>query len=150
VLAEGKPSQWPMVVFSAEHHKDRVRHMVFSPDESTFASISFGILCVCDSETGHCISGPFKLPYNGPVNNARFSPDGKYLLLELESYATVLDIMTGKEQFWIKGSDFVFIRHNRRIASTHWVGEDGKVIRRTFWGDSEDEGGDQIRIAVKL
>ena len=59
MLAEGKPSQWPMVVFSAEHHKGRVRLMVFSPDESTFASISFGILCVCGSETGHCISGPF-------------------------------------------------------------------------------------------
>ena len=150
MLAEGKPSQWPMVVFSAEHHKDRVRHIVFAPDESTFASISFDILCVCDSETGHCISGPFKLPYDGPVNNACFSPDGKHLLLELESYATVLDIMMGKEKFWIKGSDFVFICHNRRIASTHWIDEDGKVIRRTCWGDSEDEGGDQTGIVVKL
>jgi len=60
VVTEGKPSQWPMTVFTAEHHKDWVRHLVFSPDESTFASICYDeIMCVCDSETGHCISGPF-------------------------------------------------------------------------------------------
>jgi len=51
VATEGKPSQWPMMVFTAEHHKDWVRHLVFSPDESTFASIAFETMCVCDSET---------------------------------------------------------------------------------------------------
>jgi len=35
-----------------------------------------------------------------------------------------LDIGTGEEQFRIKGLDFVFIRHDGRIASTHWIDED--------------------------
>jgi len=61
VVTEEKPSQWPMTVFTAEHHKDCVHHLVFSPDESTFASISFGTICVCDFETDHCISGSFQL-----------------------------------------------------------------------------------------
>ena len=53
VVTEGKPSQWPMTVFTAEHHKDGVHCLVFSPDESTFASISDDeIMCVCDSEIG--------------------------------------------------------------------------------------------------
>jgi len=69
VVTEGKPSQWPMTVFTAEHHKDRVHHLVFSPDESTFASIGYKIMCVCDSETGHCISGPFQLHFR-PISAA--------------------------------------------------------------------------------
>jgi len=70
VVTEGKPSQWPMTVFTAEHHKHWVFRLVFSPDESTFASISAcgdRIMCVCDSETGHCISGPFQLHYNESI-----------------------------------------------------------------------------------
>ena len=40
-ITQGKPSHWSMVEFTAECHKDPVQHMVFSPDECTFASISF-------------------------------------------------------------------------------------------------------------
>jgi len=126
VVTEGKPSQWPMTVFTAEHHKSPVYRMVLSPDENTFASISRTnhkiIMCVCDSETGHCISGPFELPHNELVHDACFSSDGRRILLKLESHAVVLDIETGEEQFWIEGLNFVFIHHDRRIASTHCIG----------------------------
>jgi len=149
VVTEGKPSHWSMVVFTAEHHKDSVLSMVFSPDESTFASISFGIMCVCDSETGHCISGPFKLS-SGYTYSAFFSPDGKRILVKSNSHAVLLDIETGEEQFRIDGLDFVFTRHDGRIASTHWIDEDGKVIQRTFWGAPEDEGGDPTGIVIML
>ena len=137
VVTEEKPSQWPMTVFTAEHHKDGVRRMVFSPDESTFASICADeTMCVCDSETGHRISGPFELSYDELLNWACFSPDGKHILLCFESYATVLDIVTGEEQFRIEGLDFVFIQDGRKIASTD--------------GIDEDKAGDQTRIVVKL
>jgi len=137
VVTEGKPSQWPMTVFTAEHHKDGVHCLVFSPDESTFASISDDeIMCVCDSETGHCISGPFQLHHDESVYDACFSPGGRRILLEFKSYAVVLDIGTGEEQFRIEGLDFVFVRHDGRIASTHWI--------------DKDEAGDQTRIVVKL
>jgi len=151
VVTEGKPSQWPMIVFTAEHHKDDVCHMVFSPDESTFVSLSKkgytfknGIMCVCDSETCHCISGPFELPYDDFVYDACFSPDGKHILLKFYSHAVVLDIETGEERFRIKGSDFVYIHHDRRIASTHWVDKDGNT---SIWYDLKDRG---YRILVKL
>jgi len=145
VVTEGKPSQWPMTVFTAEHHKDGVRHLVFSPDESTFASICDDkIMCVCDSETGHCISGPFQLHYNESVYDACFSPGGRRILLVFNSYAVVLDIGMGKEQFRISGWYFVFIRHDGRIASTHWIDEDGSSIA---W---EGEGVRPTRIVVKL
>jgi len=114
-----------MTVFTAEHHKDRVRHLVFSPDESTFASISTRKnICVCDSETGHCISGPFELPCDEGLYTACFSPDGKHILLELDTCAVVVDIETGEEQFWIEGWYFVFIQDGRRIASIDWIDED--------------------------
>jgi len=100
-ITQGKPSQWPMVVFTAEHHVDEVNNIVFSLDESTFASISFYDMYVCDSETGHCISGP------------------------IATFAVVWDIETGEEQFQVKGSNFAFIHHDGRIASTHLVDEDG-------------------------
>jgi len=135
VVTEGKPSQWPMTVFTAEHHKDCVRRLVFSPDESTFASICDDkIMCVCDSETGHCISGPFQLHHKQSVHGACFSPGGRRILLEFYSYAVVLDIGTGEEQFRIEGWHFVFIRHDGRIASTHrssiaWEGEGVRPTR---------------------
>jgi len=160
VVTEGKPSQWPMTVFTAEHHKDGVFCLVFSPDESTFASICGDkIMCVCDSETGHCISGPFQLRHDESVYGACFSPDGKHMLLNFESYATVLDIVTGEDQFQIKCIDSVFIHHDGRIASTHWIDKDGNSIRKITSDDPEDEGAsddsededrDQTRIVVKL
>jgi len=135
VVTEGRPSQWPMTVFTAEHHKDSVRTLVFSPDESTFASISGDrIMCVCDSETGHCISGPFEL--SNYVYEACFSPDGRRILLRFKSYAVVLDIVTGEEQFRIKGKNFVFIHCDGKIASTNWI--------------DENKGGDRTGIVVKL
>jgi len=115
-ITQGKPSQWPMVVFTAEHHKDAVRHMVFSLDESTFASISSQTMYVCDSETGHCISGPFELRNHGEVYNAHFSPDGKHILLGFGSYAVVWDIEMGEEQFQIEGYQFAFIHHDGRMT----------------------------------
>ena len=115
-----------------------VYHLVFSPDESTFASISpYGdrIICVCDSETGHCISGPFELRHDESVYGACFSPGGRHILLKFKSYAIVLDIGTGEEQFWIEGLDFVFIQDGR-IASID--------------GIDEDKAGEKTRIVVKL
>jgi len=136
VVTEGKPSQWPMTVFTAEHHKNGVRHLVFSPDESTFASICDDeIMCVCDSETGHCISGPFELCHDESVYGACFSPGRRHILLKFESYAVVLDIGTGEEQFWIEGLDFVFIQDGR-IASID--------------GIDEDKTGEKTWIVVKL
>jgi len=126
-ITQGKPSQWPMVEFTAEHHKDCVRRLVFSLDESTFASISPQTMYVCNSETGHCISGPFELRNYGNVYDACFSPDGKHILLGFDSFAVVWDIEMGEEQFQIEGYDFTFILHDGRIASTHWVDEDGNL-----------------------
>jgi len=111
-ITQGKPSQWPMVEFTAEHHKDAVRCLAFSLDESTFASISSQTMYVCNSETGHCISNPFELRNHGEVYNARFSPDGKRILLGFGSYAVVWDIEMGEEQFQIEGYQFAFIHHD--------------------------------------
>jgi len=131
-ITQGKPSQWPMVEFTTEHHKDRVRRLVFSLDESTFASISPQTMYVCDSETGHCISGPFELSNCGEVYNACFSRDGKRILLRLNSFAVVWDIEMGEEQFQIEGYGFAFIHHDETIASTHWVDEDGNLHSSKF------------------
>jgi len=139
-ITQGKPSHWPTVEFTAEHHKDRVEYMVFSPDESTFASISLQTMYVCDSETGHCVSGPFELRNYGEVYNACFSPDGKCILLGFYSYAVVWDIEMGEEQFQIKGYQFAFIHHDETITSTHWVDEDRNSSRRIASDASEDEG----------
>jgi len=141
-ITQGKPSQWPSVVFTAEHHKDYVQHIVFSPDESTFASISPQTMYVCDSETGHCISGPFELLKYGEVYNACFSPDGKHILLGFRfgSGAVVWDIETGEEQFRIESYDFALIDHDGRIASVRLVDGD--------WDGSRDES--KFRILVQL
>jgi len=122
-----------MVEFTTEHHKDRVEYLVFSLDESTFASISPQTMYVCDSETGHCISGPFELHNYGEVYNACFSPDGKRILLKFLSIAVVWNIEMGEVQFQIEGHRFAFIHHDGRIASTHWV--DGRILVK-FWNSS--------------
>ena len=88
-ITEGKPSQWPMVVFTAEHHNILVQHVVFSLDESTFASITYQTMYVCDSEMDYRISGPFELSNYGEIYNACFSPDGKRFLLGFHSRAIV-------------------------------------------------------------
>ena len=135
VVTEGKPNQWPIVVFTAEHHKIFVHPVVFLSNEGIFASISTlvdKILCICDFKTGHCISGPFKLSYDEFVYDTCFSSDGTRILLKFCSYAVVLDIGISEEQFQIKGEDFVFIHYDGRIASTYWIKmrEDGKL---GFW-----------------
>jgi len=153
VVTEGKPNQWPMAVFTAEHHEDPVYHMAFSPNESTFASISGWDpenLHVCDSETGHCISGPFELSRDEDVCSACFSPDGKHILLKYDSHAVVLDIVTGEEQFRIKGRDFVFNHHDGRIASVHWIDEDGNFFHGNAFSDFEDERRRSTGILVML
>jgi len=132
-ITQGKPSQWPMVEFTAEHHKDQVQCLVFSLDDSTFASISPQTMYVCDSKTGHCISGPFELRNYGEVYNACFSPDGKCILVEFYPYAVVWDIEVGEKQFRIEGHRFAFIHHDGRIASMHWV--DGRILVK-FWDSS--------------
>jgi len=142
-ISEGGPSQWPMTVFSAEHHKHWVKWVVLSPDEKTFASIStyreFATVYLCDSETGHCILGPFKLrnvDWWSRVD-ACFSPDGKHILVrsrlgnELSCRAVVWNIEKGEEVFQIEGFNFVFIHHGHnegRIASIDWIDEDGSSI----------------------
>jgi len=134
VIAQGKPSHWPPVVFTAEHHTNYVWKVVFLPDESIFASCS-GLngqsttIYICESETGHCISRPFELP--SMPRFVCFSPNGKQILLEFDSDAAVFDMETGERQFKIRGSDFTSIHYGKRIASTHRVTKDGNSRHTT-------------------
>ena len=133
-ISNGRPSQWPMIVFVAEHYNNCVSCIVLSPDEKTFASISdSATMYICDSETGHCISGPFNLRNQSSMlpKDACFSPDGKYILVRCHSYdsspscAVVWNIE--KEEEEIEGFDFVFIHcgHNEgRIASMDRIHDD--------------------------
>jgi len=149
VVAQRKPSQWPMAVFTAEHHQYPVNDVAFSPDKSTFFSRSGDTVCICDSETGHCISGPFKMPECKYRSQAHFSPTGSHILFKCRSYAVVWDIEAGEEQFRVKGSDFAFIHHDGRIASADWFDEDGNLYNSEGGNldDSEDKGA--MRILVK-
>jgi len=132
-----------MIVFVAEHHKDPVRCIVSSSDDKIFASVSEnGVIYVCDSATGHCTSGPFRLTNVdlsdwGTGLDACFSPNGKHILVRcrpetiLSCRAVVWDTERG-EEFPIEGFDFVFIHrgHNKgKIASMHWTNEDGYLIQ---------------------
>ena len=134
-----------MTVFVAEHHKDEVNCIVLSPDEKTFASISArATMYVCDSETGHCISGPFKLrnpDFSRLLDRADacFNPDGNLILVKYCYYKTlscpaiVWNIEKGEEVFQIESFDFVFIHsgcNEGKIASMHWIDEDGSSIRK--------------------
>jgi len=149
-----------MTVFGTEYHKDAVMSIVLSPDEKTFASISHdAIMYVCDSETGHCVTGPFELgnldsPDWWDRIDGCFSPDGKHILVrcrhrnELSCQAVVWNIEKGEGVFQIEGFDFAFIHggHNKgRIASIDWIDEDGSSIRTIA---SEDQH--PTRILVKL
>ena len=138
-VIQGKSSKWPMAVFTAEHQKDRVWDMAFSPDESTFLYRSVAPLSrsecatsyICDSETGRCILGPFH-----HTRDACFSPAGKHILLQYSSYAEIWDIETGEEQFRIEGSGFAFVHHGGRIASMKKDGnldDFGARIRAQSW-----------------
>ena len=123
--------------------------IVLSPDEKTFVSTSssWGMTntYVCDSETGHCISGPFE--WNGFLG-ACFSPDGKHILVITSDNAVVWEIERGEKVSQIEGFDFVFIhcgRNKGRIASMDWIDEDGSLIRRFTPNDQRPS-----RILVKL
>ena len=128
-VIEGRPVQWPMTIFTAEHHNDSVECIVFSPDGKTFASISRRAIYICNFETGYCISGPFELEdiyhnVEGEVDevDACFSPDGKHVLVHCMHHAVVWDIERGKKQFETESHDSVFTCHGHyhgRIASTH-------------------------------
>jgi len=149
VVTQGKPSQWPMTVFTTEHGEYSVYNLAFSPDESIFLyrsrkllpsseSEDFGYIrdsdfrYICDSETGHCILGLFH-----DVRDVRFNPSGKHILARYNFWAVVWDIETGEEQFQIEGSDFAFVRHDGRIAS---MKEDGNS------DDFEDKDANRILV----
>ena len=111
--------------------------LVFSPDEKTFAcisSVALPTLCICDSETGHLVSGPFELKGRSSFkHDALFSPDGKHILVKYYSDAVVWDIERCEEEFEIEGSDFVFICHGRchgSIASINSIDEDGSSTQK--------------------
>ena len=125
VVTQGKPSQWPMAIFTAEHFKDRVDDIAFSLDESTFLCKSSDTVYICGSETGHCISSPFKVSEDR--NRASFSPSGKYILFKYDSYAILWDIEMGEEQLRLKGHDSAFVHHDGRTVLAHLVYEDGNL-----------------------
>ena len=95
---------------------------------------------VCDSETGHRISGLIVLARHGHGRDACFSPDGKHILVKFATFAVVWDIEMGEEQFQVKGSNFAFIHHDGRITSTHLVDEDGSSH------NSKDEGSTRLLV----
>jgi WD40 repeat protein len=69
------PTDWSSCVFTSEHHSDWVSSVAFSPDEKYFVSGSWdGTICICDSETGNLISGPFRGPDH--VRSSFFDFDG--------------------------------------------------------------------------
>ena len=164
-ISDGRPSQWTKNIFVAEHHGDSVECIVLSPDEKTFVSTSSSsssssditISYVCDSETGHCISGPFESKENRKkyfletgVFDACFSPDGKHILFIsriIPYHAVVWEIERGEKVSQIEGFDFVFIHcglNQGRIASVDWVDEGGSLIQRITSKDHP------TRILVKL
>jgi len=144
-----------------------------SPDEKTFVSTSLSLSSssssspppyittsyVCDSETGHCISGPFESEESRNryyflgtgVLDACFSPDRKHILvisrLTPSHHAVVWEIEKGEKVSQIEGFDFVFIycgRNKGKIASMHWIDEDGSSF------SSIDTGPCSNCILVKL
>jgi len=134
-----------------------VECIVLSPDEKTFVSTSLSDITtsyVCDSETGHCISGPFEsresgIYIGGGLLDACFGPDGKHILVmsRITYHAVVWEIERGEKVSQIEGFDFVFIncgRNKGRIASVDWIDEDGSSIPRFA---SKDH---RTRILVKL
>jgi len=143
-ISDGRPSEWPKNIFVAEHHKYPVECIVLSPDEKTFVSTSLSSLdetttsYVCDSETGHRISGPFESKggrhfiWRTGAFDACFSPDGKHILVRISDNAVVWEIERGEKVSQIEGFDFVFIhcgRNKGRIASMEWIDEDGSSIQ---------------------
>jgi len=167
-ISDGRPSQWPKNIFVAEHDKDSVECYVLSLDEKTFVSTSLSrpiiTSYVCNSETGHCISGPFESEESGKafvggsgILDACFSPDGKHILVRSQMtspyHAVVWEIERGEKVSQIEGLEFVFIhcgRNKGKIASVHRIDEDGSLIRTIASTDRADQGPRSTRILVKL
>jgi len=160
-VSDGRLSQWPMNIFVIEHHSNSVESIVLLLDEKTFVSISASSMItsyICDSETEYCIASPFESPmhvkvYVAGIVDGCFSSDEKRILVRsrrsdsLSCHAVVWDIVRGEEVFQIEGFDFVFIyysRHEGKIASVHWIDEDGSSVA------SIDEGPHSTHILVKL
>jgi len=140
-----------MAVFTAEHQKNSVQKIAFSPDKSTYLYISesgfyfMGTLedatYICDSKTGRCMLDPFH-----GTHDVCFSLAGKHILLQYGSCVVAWDIETDEEQFQIEGSNFAFVRHDGRIVSMKKDGnsddfenKDTNQILVQFWdaGNSE-------------
>jgi len=90
--------------------------IVLSPDKKTFVSTLLWDMTttsyVCNSETGHCISGPFELKesnylWDTGVLDACFSPNRKHILvifrMPLFHYAVVWEIERGEKVSQIEG-----------------------------------------------
>ena len=133
-VTEGRPAQWPFTLFTAEHDEDSVDCLAFSPDEKTFASISYRNVYIYDSETGHLISGPFEHePYSSP-EYACFSPNGTHILVRYGNSGIVWDIERGEKQFRIEGRHSAFIQSGRwrgSIVSIHRI--DASSILVKLW-----------------
>ena len=134
-VTESRPAQQLFTIFIAEHNRHSVQCFVFSPDKKILASISNYNVYVCDSETGHPISGPFQLKYCVWFQAAYFCPIGTNILVRDYDSAVIQDIKRSKEQFTIEGRDFVFIQCGRQhssIVSFDWIDKDGSSIQMDF------------------
>ena len=134
-VTEGRPAQQPFTIFTAEYDRHSVQCLVFSPDKKILASISDYNVYVCDSETGHLISGPFQLKYCVWFQAAYFCPIGTNILVRDYDSAVIQDIKRSKEQFTIEGRDFVFIQYGHwhsSIVSFDWKDKDGSSIQMDF------------------
>ena len=119
-----------MTIFNAEHHNDGVECIVFSPDEKTFASMSVPIqekiatMYICDSETGHCISGPFESKVKNPhCHGGYLDPDGNIFWPSAGNLQWSGTLGGVRSSLNLKPTIlplFVMGRYRGRIASTHW------------------------------
>ena len=141
-VTEGRPAQWPFTLFTAEH-EGSVWCLVFSPDEKTFAFILYGNVYICDSETGHLISGPFEHEPHLEFEYACFSPNGTHILVRYDDSAIVWDIERGEKQFSIEGRHFVFIQCGRWCGSIASMDEDEDV------DDDDDGDGDEDGLSIQ-
>jgi len=87
-----------------------VIYLVFLPNKKTFACISDESVYICDSITGHFISGLFQLKYHLWSQNACFCPSRTCILIGDYDDAVIWDLKRGKEQFRIEGEDSFFIQ----------------------------------------
>jgi len=127
-----------------EHNKNSVECLVFSPDKKIFAFISYKNVYICDSETGHLISGPFKHESSLSPEYACFSPNGTHILVRYYGSTIVLDIKRGKEQFRIKGQYFVFIQCGC------WCGRIVSMDKDEDNDDNDNDNEDGSSIQIRL